>query len=160
MQSPAPPSPLPPHTVPSTPPEQLFWPRFGSEPHVPSVAPAAIVHVPVQQSLDFAQTSPAWMQNDAESWHTPPEQSVEQHCSPPAVHELPAVRQELLSGVHVPFEPQTPPQHWSFEVHAWLSDVHCVPLHFPLWQLSEQQSVATLHVPFASVQFDGIPPMH
>ena len=111
-RQPAPPSFVPPpHTVPSTPPLQLFRPRFGSTEHVPSEAPAAMLQIPVQQSVDFAQTSPACVQNEAESWQRPPEQSVEQHCSPPGVQALPAVRHELLSGVHVPFAPHTPPQH-------------------------------------------------
>ena len=37
--------------------------------------------------------------------------------------------------------------------------MHSVPLHLPLTQLSEQQSVATLHVPFAAVH-DPMPPAH
>jgi hypothetical protein len=49
----------PPQTVPSTPPLQLFLPRFGSSEHVPSDAPDAMLHDPVQQLVDFAQTSPA-----------------------------------------------------------------------------------------------------
>jgi len=37
--------------------------------------------------------------------------------------------------------------------------MHSVALHLPLWQLSEQQSVAAVHAPLAAVQ-DPMPPVH
>jgi hypothetical protein len=45
------------HTVPSTPPLQNDGP-LGGAPHVPIIAPLAMVHVPPQQSAAFEQTSP------------------------------------------------------------------------------------------------------
>jgi hypothetical protein len=54
-----PPSPIvPPQSWPSTTP-QLAGPDGGLTPQVPSVAPAAMVQVPVQQSEACAQLSPA-----------------------------------------------------------------------------------------------------
>jgi hypothetical protein len=44
-------------TVPSTPPLQYVDP-VGGAPHVPSVAPAATLQVPPQQSAGLAQASP------------------------------------------------------------------------------------------------------
>ena len=62
-------SPHPLHTVPSTPPLQKDAPAGGA-PQVPSVAPAAIVQTPPQQSGPCEQVSPFWMQNDEaiEQW--------------------------------------------------------------------------------------------
>jgi hypothetical protein len=73
-------------------------------PQVPDVAPAAMLQTPPQQSGEFEQTSPVWMQNDEPIWHVPFEQSFEQHSalSPQA---LPDVLHAALSGL------QTPPTH-------------------------------------------------
>ena len=72
------------------------------------------------------------------------EQKLEQH-SPPDVHGLPSVLQEVLSGVHVPFEPHVPLQHCAFVVQAALSPVQVGGWHEPLAQLPEQQSTFVLH---------------
>jgi hypothetical protein len=89
----------PPQSCPSTTP-QLAGPPAGFAPHVPRVAPAAIVHVCVQQSAALAQLSPPCPQND-EAWHVPFEQRLEQQ-SPPFVHWLPSVLQVVLRGAQVP----------------------------------------------------------
>ena len=89
----------PPQSCPSTTP-QLAGPPAGFAPHVPRVAPAAIVHVRVQQSAALAQLSPPCPQND-EAWHVPFEQRLEQQ-SPPFVHWLPSVLQVVLRGAQVP----------------------------------------------------------
>ena len=71
-------------------------------------APVALVHWPVQQSVERLQTSPAWMQYEAPSAHVPFLQNDEQH-SVPAAHGFPEVLQEALSGwqaplVHTPLQ--------------------------------------------------------
>ena len=132
-------------TVPSTPAEQLVAP-FGGGLHVPTLPPDAIVHVPEQQSVAFAQMSPSWMQNDEPSWQCPPVHSWEQH-SPSVVHVLPAVRQTVLSGTQTPLV-QVPLQHLELELHAWLSEMHAVvEAHFPALHCRLQQSVATAQLP-------------
>jgi hypothetical protein len=90
---------VPPQSWPSTTP-QLAGPLGGFAPHVPSVAPAVIVQVPVQQSDPTEHASPACPQND-EAWHVPFEQSFEQH-SPSDPHSLPSVLHAAFSGAHVP----------------------------------------------------------
>jgi hypothetical protein len=73
-----------------------------------------------------AQTSPGWIQNEAPSAHLPPVQRPEQQppAIPPspavAVQGLPAVRQVLFSGTHVP-PVQVPLQQLADVVHAALS---------------------------------------
>ena len=47
----------------------------------------------------------------------PFEQNVEQHWLPD-VHGFPSVLHDVLSGVHVPFDPHVPPQHCALVVHA------------------------------------------
>ena len=90
---------VPPQSWPSTTP-QLAGPPGGFTPHVPSAAPAATVHEPVQQSEPVEHPSPACPQND-EAWHVPFEQRLEQQ-SPPFVHWLPSVLQVVLRGAQVP----------------------------------------------------------
>jgi hypothetical protein len=107
-------------SCPSTTP-QLAGPPGGCAPQVPSVAPAAIVHVPVQQSDPPAHESPPWPQKE-DAWHVPFEQSLEQHSSPDA-HWLPRVLHVAFSAAQAP-----PTQRWlqqlPFEVHAPWSEVH------------------------------------
>jgi hypothetical protein len=55
-----------PQTVPSIPSLQNVGP-LGAAPHVPTVLPDAIVHVPEQQSLSLAHKSPLCTQNEAPS---------------------------------------------------------------------------------------------
>jgi hypothetical protein len=111
----------PPQSWPSTRP-QLAAPVGGDPAHVPMDCPAAIVHVPVQQSELVAQASPACTQNE-DDWHVPAEQRPEQHAALD-VHALPIVEHVLLSGVHVPVAPQVWLQHCPFAVHGLLSDWH------------------------------------
>jgi hypothetical protein len=59
-----------PHFDPSTP-VQNVEPLGGGGPQVPSVAPVAMLHTPVQQSVARAQTSPSSMQNDPVRSHLP-----------------------------------------------------------------------------------------
>ena len=73
----------PPQSWPSTTP-QFAGPLGGVAPHVPRVAPAAMVHTCVQQSAALAQLSPPWPQNE-DAWQVPLLQSLEQH-SAPVVH--------------------------------------------------------------------------
>jgi hypothetical protein len=88
--------------------------------HVPSVLPAATVHVPVQQSPPEAQASPACPQKDA-AWQVPPEHSAEQHRAP-VVQPLPSVLQAVFSAAHLPAV-QVWLQQSPFEVHARPSEV-------------------------------------
>lgn len=87
--------------------------------HTPRVAPAATVHVPVQQFDPVAHPSPAWPQNE-EAWQAPFEQSREQHSAPDA-HWLPSVLHVVLSAAQVP-----PTQLWlqqsPFAAHAAWSE--------------------------------------
>jgi hypothetical protein len=78
------------------------------------------------------------MQNDAPSAHLPPEQSPEQQppAIPPSpavtVQGLPAVRQVVLSGTHVP-PVQVPLQQLAEVVQAALSATQLAALvHLPL----------------------------
>ncbi len=120
---------------------QFADPVAGSA-HVPRLAPLAIVHDPLQQSVFAAHTSPVCTQNeDAE--HTPPEQSPEQQ-SASAVHAFASVLHVVSSGVHVPIV-QVPEQQSPPLVHAPSSLVHMgrlqtFPAHVP-----EQQSIAIVH---------------
>lgn len=135
------------HTTPSTPPLQLLGP-VGGAPHVPNVAPLAMLHVPLQQLLALVQTSPVWTQNDELSEQRPPEQSFEQQVAL-VVHALPAVLHVVLSGVHFP-PAQVPLQQSPFAVHAALSDVQIVAPHLPPVHESAQHSVAVVHAVFAA----------
>jgi hypothetical protein len=51
------------HTVPSTPSLQYVGPDGGGA-HFPTVAPAAIVQMPPQQSAAAEQASPVWTQKE------------------------------------------------------------------------------------------------
>lgn len=79
--------------------------------------------------------------------HRPEQQSVL------AVHELPSLLHDALSGTQTWFE-QLPPQHWPFEVHAPLSLTQLF-WHTPWTQLTEQQSVFAWHEPPAIVHTVG-----
>ena len=117
---------------------------------VPSDAPAAIVHLPPQQSRSLEQASPFWVQNEAAAPHRPFWQRPEQH-SPFPPHGLPEVLQVALSGVQVPF-PHLPPQHWASVVQAVLSAVHCVVEQLPLTHENVQHSLFALQAAPEAVQ--------
>jgi hypothetical protein len=133
------------HNEPSTP-VQYVEPGVGC-PHTPSVAPDAMLHRPPQHSVSCAHASPFWVQYD-DGPHVPFElHRPEQHAAapvPPAVHVLPLVKHVVLSGVHLPPLPHSPPQHWPFDEHEPLSGVHAFWHTLPT-QLTEQQSVFAEH---------------
>jgi hypothetical protein len=120
-----------------------FW-------QVPTVAPDARWHQPLQQSVSREQTSPGWMHQEAPSAHFPPLQRPEQQVVVPASvvpHGLPAVAQVVLSGLQV-LPLQLPLQQAAELVHAWLSAtqleaVEQTPRAVSHWRL--QQSVGTAH---------------
>jgi hypothetical protein len=128
-------------TTPSTP-WQSDGP-VGGVPHVPSVAPDAMLHKPLQQSPALLQTSPTCAQYDDVSEHTPDAHRLEQH-SPLLVHELPDVLHVVESGTHLPLV-QLPLQQPDDAVHAALSSMHALALHVPPLHTRLQQSVATVH---------------
>jgi hypothetical protein len=111
---------VPPQSCPSTLP-QFAGPPGGVTPHVPSAAPEAMVHVPVQQSFPLEQLSPPCAQND-EAWHVPPEHLDEQHWAS-EVQTLPSVLHVVLSAAHAPFT-QLWLQQSPFAVHTLPSDEH------------------------------------
>ena len=111
---------LPPQSWPSTTP-QFAGPPGGLAPHVPSVAPAATVQVPVQQSEPVEHASPPWPQND-EAWHVPFEQRLEQQSAPDA-HWLPRVLHFVFSGEQAPLTQLWLQQLPSVVQGPW-SDVH------------------------------------
>jgi hypothetical protein len=115
-------------TVPSTPPLQRVLPGWGVSQR-PSVAPAATLQTPPQQSRGFEQTSPSCAHHDEPRSQTPALQSLEQHSALEA-QALPAVRQEPLKGWHLPAE-QLPPQHSLLLAHAPLSETHALPSQTP-----------------------------
>jgi hypothetical protein len=121
---------------------QFAGPLGAFTEHVPSVLPAAIVQMPVQQSVPVAHASPACPQNDA-AWHVPLVQREEQHCAP-EVQPLPSVLQVALSVAHLP------------PVHVWLqqspltvqaspSEVHAGYAHREPAQSPLQQSPFEVH---------------
>src|SRR4051812_34098541 len=89
---------VPPQSMPSVSPQLAAPP--GTGPQVPSVAPAVLLHTPLQHSVPAAHTSPICSQNE-EAWHFPPWQRREQH-SAPEVQSLLRVLQVVLSGAHIP----------------------------------------------------------
>src|SRR5262245_58392421 len=97
-------------------------PLDGTSIHVPSVAPAALLHAPPQHSASAVQASPMIVQNDGALSHRPLRQYFEQHSLLPP-HELPEVLQLGFSGVHVPL-PHTPPQHSPSLEQLAPSDLH------------------------------------
>jgi hypothetical protein len=111
--------------------------------HVPSVAPIALAQRPPQHSLSAAHASPNWVQNDGCPSQAPLVQSFEQQ-SPFIVHELPAVRHDGFSGAHLPAL-QFALQHWPDVEHDSPWDVHGVPPHVPLSQMTVQQSCGLAH---------------
>jgi hypothetical protein len=127
---------------------QLPVPVVPTSMQTPSAAPEVFEQKPPQQSRSRAQTSPGWMQNDAPRTHLPPEQRPEQHPPAPpsvAVQGLPAVRQVVLSGWHLP-PVQVPLQQVDELAQVWLSAVQLAallqtPCAVSHWRL--QQSVAT-----------------
>jgi hypothetical protein len=98
---------------------------------------------PPQQSRGFEHTSPSCAHHDPPGSQTPALQYFEQQSSL-AVHALPEVRHEPLSGWHLP-PLQLPPQHWPLLVQAPLSETQMFPPHTPLLHENEQQSVDELH---------------
>jgi hypothetical protein len=88
---------------------------------VPSVWPAAVVQVPVQQSALVAHESPACPQND-DGWQAPFTHRLEQQSALP-MHPLPSVLHVPLRDVHT-----LPIQVWlqqsPFVVQAFPSEVH------------------------------------
>jgi len=100
-------------TVPSTP-RQYVGPA-GCSPQVPTLAPAALLQVPVQQSGPDEQTSPNWAQKE-ETAQTPFLQSFEQQ-SALAAQVLPSVLHVPFRGWQVP-PAQVPPQQAPLLVHA------------------------------------------
>ena len=113
---------------------------------MPTVAPAALLHVPVQQSGPDEQTSPSWLQKD-ETAQMPFLQSFEQH-SAFAVQVLPSVLQVGFRVWQVP-PAHVPLQQAALLVHAPLSLTHVAAQEPPL-QLSEQQSALAPQVPPAA----------
>jgi hypothetical protein len=144
---------VPPQSWPSATP-QFAGPLGGFAPHVPSVAPAATVHEPVQQSGPVEHASPACPQND-EAWHVPFEQSDEQQ-SPPEAHALPSVLQLVLRDAQT-FATQLWLQHSPFEVHAPRSDVQVGYWQTPPAQSPPQQSRPVVH-PAPSPRQLPVPP--
>ena len=118
-----------PHPLQRTP-SCVHWPVpvVAMSPQTPWVAPAAIEHRPPQQSRSREQTSPGWMQNEEPSAHLPPVQRPEQQppARPPSpavvVQGLPAVRQAVFSGWHLPLV-QVPLQHSAEVLQVALSAV-------------------------------------
>jgi hypothetical protein len=116
-----------------------------------------MVQIPPQQSREFEQTSPVWVQNDEPRSHLPLLQSFEQQ-SPLLVHAFPEVRQVPLSGWHMPFV-HLPPQQAPSLVQAPLSATQVLAEHTPLLQTRVQQSVlaeqlapAAAHLPTDDAQ--------
>ena len=110
--------------------EQLPTPLVEMSPHTPWVAPAAFVQRAPQQSRSRTQTSPSWMQNDELIEQVPFLQSPEQQAPAPvapAVQGLPAVRQVVLSGLHLLLT-QLPLQHSADVAQVALSAVQLVAL--------------------------------
>lgn len=134
-------------TVPSTPPLQRVLPGIGVS-HFPSVAPAATLQTPPQQSRGFEHASPSCVHQDEPMSQTPALQSFEQQSALEA-HALPEVRHEPLRGSHLP-PAQLPPQHSLDVVHAPLSETQVLPSQTPLLHAKEQQSVEELQVPPAT----------
>ena len=126
-------------------------PDAVATPHVPSVAPVALVQRPPQQSRSPEQASPFCLQNDASAAQIPLWQSDEQQSPLPA-HGLPDVLQVVLSGVHVPAAPHLPPQHWPSVVHAALSAAHCLSEHFPPVHEKVQHSSFVVHAAAGAAQ--------
>ena len=111
------------------------------------MCPLAITQSAVQQSLSRPQASPGWMQNEEPSAQCRLASHRPEQQSPLPVQALPAVLQLSLSGVQVLSAPQVPLQQASLLVQALPSETHCSAEHLSPAQLSEQQSVPTLHAP-------------
>jgi hypothetical protein len=111
----------------------------GGASHLPSLAPAAIVQLPVQQSPSRAHTSPGWIQYETPSVHLPFSQVSEQQ-SEFTLHVLPEVLQDVFKGTHrLPVH--LPPQHCASAVQALLSEMQAAAAHLLLSQRKLQQSV-------------------
>ena len=104
--------------------------------------------MPAQQSAADAQTSPGWPQYEAAA-HLPCLHEREQQ-SELCVHVLPRVRHDALSGVHVPFAPQRPPQQSGSALHGSPSEAqaHVFPVHAQLQHSldAEQGMLGSWHV--------------
>ena len=134
-----------PHTSPA--PRQPVVPGACGCVQVPTVAPEAMLQMPVQHWPLALQTSPSCVQNETCNAQFPPLHSLEQQ-SVLAVQVLPEVLQVPLSGMQTlpPASPaaQVPLQHSALLEHVWLSEVQA-PAQAPLTQLRPQQSVAVEH---------------
>jgi hypothetical protein len=135
---------------------QVPTPVAPATEQVPSVAPAALVHRPPQQSRLFAHASPFWMQNDTRPSQIPLRQFFEQH-SWFVMQALLAVLHELFRGTHLP-PPQFALQHSAEFEHAWPSEVHVELPHDPALQTKVQQSRGLAHEPPAGLQPPSEPP--
>jgi hypothetical protein len=159
--APVPVVPVPAQSCPSCKP-QLAGPPGDDAAHVPSVCPAALVQVPVQQSVAAAQASPGCPQND-DDWQLPPAHNCEQHSVFEA-HALPSVLQLALSDAHFPAV-----QFWlqqsAFAEHAWLSAPHDGYVQTPFEQSALQHSAPVVqelpslrHVPPPPPNTPGLRP--
>jgi len=101
----------------------------ATAPQVPSVAPLAMLQMPLQQSKAFEQTSPDWMQKDDPRTQAPSRQSWEQHWSL-LEQALPAVMHATLSAWQVP-PTQLPLQQAWLEVQAPWSEVQTAASQTP-----------------------------
>ena len=137
-------------------------------PHVPTEAPAAILHAPPQHCASVEQMSPSTTQNEG-FVQTPLLQKLDAHCEF-IVHGLPAVGfvpsglqapPPLPSGAHVPLQQSV------FTAHDALSATHCVleqlpPTHDPVQHVlpvvhaspgSEHSAFCAAHLPLVASQF-------
>jgi hypothetical protein len=134
--------PQPLHKLPSTPPLQLLAPAGGS-PQEPTLAPSAMVQVPVQHSELLAHTSPAWVQYELPSEQLPFVHMPEQQSAAVA-HSLPAVLQTRFKAVQLPAS-QRPLQHSSAELQAAASELQAAVEQLPAWQLKLEHSSPLMH---------------
>jgi hypothetical protein len=134
--------------------------------HRPSVAFAALLHVPPQHAASWEHESPSCVQYDDGPHVCCALQSDEQQ-SPFAAHGLPSVLHVSDSGTHLLLV-QLPLQHSPGDEQVPLSAVHCVAWHTLPTQLLLQQSVPaaqeypagehivvfTVHAPVLSHMFE------
>ena len=100
--------------------------------HVPTDAPAAIVHAPPQHCASVEQMSPSTMQNDGFA-QTPLLHHPDAHCEF-VVHGLPLVGfgpSGLQKPPPMPFGAQSSLQQSLFTAHEALSATHCTFEHVP-----------------------------
>jgi len=111
----------PPQSWPSTVP-QFAGPPGGVAEHVPTLWPAAMLQLPVQQSPFCAQMSPAWPHHD-DGWHVLPAHRLEQQ-SALLMQALPSVRQLDVDAIGTQVPLQVWLQHCAPLVHVWPSERH------------------------------------